>query len=100
MCLLSGADYSAKRPCEKLKWPYEEGGKMRVRSMRTRYLKRPTFSAKHAALAVAAGHTIDSSPPSQAFMVAVSSHSWSTTTIHTKNNMPEMMTDRCSRADG
>jgi SAM-dependent methyltransferase len=51
------------------------GPTFRVRSMRPKYLSSPMFRANPPALTAAAGHTTESSPPSQAFMVAVSNQS-------------------------
>ena len=60
----------------------------RVRSIRPRYTSKPAFSAKTAALTAAAGHTTESSPPSHAFIVAVSSQSCRITRIRTNTSMP------------
>ena len=57
-------------------------------------------AGKQTALASAAGQTIDSSPPSQAFIVAVISHNCISTSVSTTHKMPLTMIVRSCRERG
>ena len=52
------------------------------------YVRQVTVAQARKEVAAAAGQTIESSPPSQACIVAVSSQSCSTRTTSTKTSMP------------